>query len=117
MTNGKQGELLFNRVYHVAKRYLLEDILAIQNVMIVEVKEIQRKIHNLTVKKCWLIHRKDDKWVDNERRRQRKSYSMHSVSKIIAQHKWNQANRTKTRGYSKIYEKNKSIKILYTLHR
>ncbi len=85
--------------------------------IIVQEKEIRRLIHNLTVKKCWLAHRKDDKWVDGERRRQRKSYSMHSVNKIIAQHKWNQANRVKTRIYSKRYEKNKSIKILYTLHR
>ena len=110
MTNGKQGELLFNHVEHVGRKYSQEDILVTQDVMIVQVKEIQRIIHNLNVKKCALIHRQDDKWVYNERKRQRESYSMHSVNKIIYQLKWNKSNRIKTRIYGKTWrEKRKKI--------
>jgi len=104
---------LFNVVERVVKRYLLEDILVIQDVMNVNIKEIEKLIHNLTVKKWRLLHKDDEKWLESERKRKRESYSMHSINRIKAQHKWNQANRIKTRIYNRrCYVKRKAIKVL-----
>jgi len=70
-------------------------------------KEIQRQIHNLTVKK-WRLKKsqEDPNWVIRERKRKKAVYYRHSESRIQTQMKWNQANRVKTRKYNKKhYEK------------